>query len=118
MGDSIAAAVRATRDAEGWLVLPGDLPLVKAETLRAVADALGGAEVVVPAFNGERGHPVAFGRGCGDELAALSGPKGAVSVIRAHQVTELAVDDEGVVTDIDTVEALARGEQVLVRRGA
>jgi hypothetical protein len=28
MGDSIAAAVRATRDAAGWLVLPADLPLI------------------------------------------------------------------------------------------
>ncbi|MFS2166500.1 NTP transferase domain-containing protein, partial [Variovorax sp. Varisp62] len=29
MGDSIAAAVRATPDAAGWLILPGDLPLVQ-----------------------------------------------------------------------------------------
>ena len=31
MGDSIAAAVRATAGAPGWLVLPGDLPSVKAD---------------------------------------------------------------------------------------
>jgi CTP:molybdopterin cytidylyltransferase MocA len=37
MGDSIAAAVRATPDAIGWLILPGDLPLVRPETLQAVA---------------------------------------------------------------------------------
>ncbi|MFT4265815.1 MAG: NTP transferase domain-containing protein, partial [Xenophilus sp.] len=40
MGDSIAAAVRATREAPGWLVLPADLPLVRPQTLRRVADAL------------------------------------------------------------------------------
>ena len=40
MGDSIAAAVRATADAPGWLVLPGDLPLVQGATLRAVLDEL------------------------------------------------------------------------------
>jgi molybdenum cofactor cytidylyltransferase len=117
MGDSIAAAVRATRDAEGWLVLPGDLPLVRAETLRAVADALATAEVVVPVFEVERGHPVGFARSCGDALAALSGPKGAAAVLRANRVTELSVDDEGVVTDIDTVDALARAEQLLRGRG-
>jgi molybdenum cofactor cytidylyltransferase len=37
MGDSISAAVRATSGAQGWLILPGDLPLVEAQTLRAVA---------------------------------------------------------------------------------
>src|SRR6476620_5937213 len=58
MGDSIAAAVRATRDAGGWLVLPGDLPLVRPDSLRQVAAALGEHEVVVPTFKGERGHPV------------------------------------------------------------
>ena len=41
MGDSIAAAVRATAaDAVGWLVLPGDLPLVRPATLRRVAERL------------------------------------------------------------------------------
>ena len=35
MGDSIAAAVRATSGAAGWMILPGDLPLVQAQTLRA-----------------------------------------------------------------------------------
>ena len=50
MGDSIAAGVRATADAPGWLVLPGDLPLVRPETLRAVATVLlqGAAQAVVP----------------------------------------------------------------------
>ncbi|MDB5732286.1 MAG: hypothetical protein JWQ03_2181, partial [Variovorax sp.] len=37
MGDSIAAAVRATAEAGGWLVLPGDLPLVRSATLRQLA---------------------------------------------------------------------------------
>src|SRR5207244_7055817 len=40
MGDSIAAAVRATPEAGGWLVLPGDLPLVRPLSLRAVVQAL------------------------------------------------------------------------------
>ena len=113
MGDSIAAAVRATRDAPGWLVLPGDLPLVQPATLRAVADALAQAEVVVPTFGGQRGHPVGFTAPCGDALAALSGPKGAASVLQARAVTELAVGDDGILVDIDTVQALAQAERRL-----
>ncbi|WP_427913193.1 nucleotidyltransferase family protein [Ramlibacter sp. MMS24-I3-19] len=113
MGDSIAAGVRATRDAAGWLVLPGDLPLVRPETLQLVAQALATHEVVVPTFENQRGHPVGFSAACGGELAALTGPKGAASVVRAHPVMELPVADRGIVVDIDTVDALADAERWL-----
>ncbi len=121
MGESIAAAVRATRDAPGWLVLPADLPLVNAESLRRVADALAGSGgVVVPFFEGTRGHPVGFAASCGDALAALTGDRGAQQILRAHEaaglVTRMDLTDEGIVTDIDTLEDLARAEALLVRR--
>jgi molybdenum cofactor cytidylyltransferase len=116
MGDSIAAAVRATWGAQGWLVLPGDLPLVRPATLLAVAGALTGAQVVVPMHAGQAGHPVGFDRDCGPALAALSGPQGAAAVVRAHAMLRLPVDDDGVVTDVDTIAALAHAEAVLRRR--
>jgi len=124
MGDSIAAAVRATSGAAGWLILPGDLPLVQPRTLQAVAAALNGAvNAVQPQYQGERGHPVGFAAVCGAQLAALEGAAGAASVLRAMRaidsVVDLAVDDVGVVTDIDTPEALARAEALwLAREGA
>ena len=131
MGDSSAAAVRHTAhstDAAGWLVLPGDLPLVQPATLRAMAQVLLDQRAVVawPEFAGERGHPVAFGRDCLEGLLALSGEKGAAPVVRhwAQLGRGLAVpvQDEGVVTDIDTVQALERAEALLaktqVHRGA
>lgn len=117
MGDSIAAAVRATRDAPGWLVLPGDLPLVQPQTLRAVAAALRDAPAVAPVFQGARGHPVAFGAACGEALAQLSGPQGAARVLRSVAVTELPVDDIGCVTDIDTLDDLAEAARRLRARG-
>src|SRR6218665_15553 len=60
MGDSIAAAVRAPAGAPGWLVLPGDLPLIRPDTLRSIASALSGCAVAVPVHRQERGHPVGF----------------------------------------------------------
>lgn len=117
MGDSIAAAVRATQGAGGWLVLPGDLPLVRPETLRALARALAQSAVTVPMCQGERGHPVGFGAQCLPDLLALSGEQGAASVVRKFgqqgQVQSIVVDDVGTVTDIDTVQDLARAEQML-----
>jgi molybdenum cofactor cytidylyltransferase len=116
MGDSIAAAVRATPDAGGWLVLPGDLPLVSAASLRAVAEALRQASVVLPFYRGTRGHPVAFAREHGPALQALTGAEGAASIVRAAQPLKLELDDEGIVTDIDTVQDLARAQDLWTRR--
>ena len=113
MGDSIAAAVRATSTAPGWLVLPGDLPLIQPATLRAVARAIGPHDVVVPVFEGRRGHPVGFAAGCGPGLALLKGNEGAALIVRAWAAIELIVDDAGAVTDIDTLADLAEARRRL-----
>jgi molybdenum cofactor cytidylyltransferase len=111
MGDSIAAAVRATQDATGWLVLPGDLPLIAPESLRRVAQALATSDVVLPVYAGQRGHPVGFGRACRDMLLALTGAEGAARVVRAFEARQLPLEDTGIVTDIDTVDDLAAAER-------
>jgi molybdenum cofactor cytidylyltransferase len=118
MGDSIAAAVAATRDAGGWLVLPGDLPLVQPETLRSVAAALADHDLVVPMHQGARGHPVGFAASQREALLALSGAQGAAAIVKACEqqgrVGRLVVADRGAVTDIDTVADLAAAERLLL----
>lgn len=117
MGDSIAAAVRATwqptPQAAGWLILPGDLPLIQRDTLRAVAAALKGHDVVVPVYRGQRGHPVGFSAQCGPALLNLNGNQGAAPVVRAYEAIELIVNDVGCVTDIDTVDDLRAAGRLL-----
>lgn len=113
MGDSIAAAVRASAQAAGWLILPGDLPLIQSETLRAVATALQSHAVVLPFYQGRRGHPVGFSAACAAALLNLRGPEGAAAVVRAHAAFELSVNDIGCVTDIDTVDNLRAAERLL-----
>lgn len=133
MGDSIAVAVRTTADAAGWLVLPGDLPLVLPASLQRVAERLmagrSGAEggergeepfAVMPFHAGVRGHPVGFTAACRASLLALAGEHGAAPVLRALQaagtVEQLELDDVGVVTDIDTLDDLRRAEALYIER--
>ena len=121
MGDSIAAGVRATQEASGWLVLPGDLPLIQPKTLQAVAAALSQYAVVIPHYRGQRGHPVGFSAACRDALLMLTGQRGAATVLRAQETMNAAGrldedDDEGIVTDIDTLQDLARAEALLAAR--
>ena len=119
MGDSIAAAVRATSGAAGWLILPGDLPLVQPDTLRQIANAAP-SPVLVPVHQGQRGHPVRFAAECGPELMSLTGEKGAAGVFIVYfdrnLVAFLAVDDVGIVTDIDTLDDLQRAHVLLTGR--
>ena len=108
MGDSIAAAVRATSGAAGWLILPGDLPLIQPQTLVELAGAEPESEVLAPVYRGRRGHPVRFAARFGPALMALTGDRGASEIARAAGITERAVTDAGCVTDIDTVQDLQR----------
>ena len=115
MGDSIAAAVRATWKSgahnAGWLILPGDLPLIQSATLRAVAAALNDHQVVVPIYRGQRGHPVGFAAECGPALLNLRGNQGATSVVAAYPAIEWVCNDIGCVTDIDTLADLQAAQR-------
>ena len=107
MGDSIAAAVRATPDAAGWLILPADLPLILPQTILAVARALeNGAQAAYPLYQGQRGHPVGFAAASGSELQNLKGNRGAAGILSAQSAIELIVSDAGCAMDIDTLEQL------------
>ncbi|ROZ75368.1 NTP transferase domain-containing protein [Ramlibacter sp. WS9] len=121
MGDSIAAGVKATSDASGWLILPGDLPLIQPRTLQAVAAALSHYGAVIPHYRGQRGHPVGFAASCREALLMLKGPQGAAAVLRSQEAINAAGrldedDDPGIVTDIDTVQDLRNAEALLAAR--
>jgi len=107
MGFSIAAGVAARPHAGGWLVLPGDMPLVTPATLVAVAQALGQHAVVYAQHKGRRGHPVGFGAELFSELVQLSGDEGARRVMARYPSIGLELDDPGVLVDVDTEADLA-----------
>jgi molybdenum cofactor cytidylyltransferase len=110
MGDTIAAAVAANKDADGWLMLPADMPFVPVDVMLAVARGLPAAEICVPVFQGQRGHPVGFSKRCLNDLLALTGDEGARSLLQRFEVTKITVDDlpqaAGCLIDIDTRQDL------------
>ncbi|MCO8249864.1 nucleotidyltransferase family protein [Comamonas thiooxydans] len=127
MGDSIAAAVKATAGANGWLVLPADLPLIQASTLQQLALQLAQLEsrelrVIQPFYQGQKGHPVAFSRAAAQELAELSGDLGAASIVRNaaenQRLRRWDCDDIGCVLDVDTVQALEEARRIWQARNS
>ena len=109
MGRSLAAGVRASREARGWVVALADMPFVRPETIRLLAGRLSAGEALAaPVRDGERGNPVALGAGFRDRLEALRGDAGARSLLREHEasIARVDVDDPGVMRDIDTPQDL------------
>jgi len=102
MGFSIATGVAARPDATGWLVLPGDMPMVQTSTLLAVASALEHHPVAYAQHRGRRGHPVGFGAELYSELVMLSGDEGARRLVARYPAHGVDVDDPGVLIDVDT----------------
>jgi molybdenum cofactor cytidylyltransferase len=107
MGHSIAAGVAARADSPGWLLLPGDMPLVRPATLLAVAAALEQHPVAYAQYQGRRGHPVGFAAELYSELMMLSGDEGARRIVARYPAQGVDVDDPGALLDLDTEADLA-----------
>jgi molybdenum cofactor cytidylyltransferase len=118
MGYSIASGVCARSQAPGWLVLPGDMPLVQPDTLAAVAHALDHHPVAFAQYRGRRGHPVAFAAELYSELATLTGDEGARRLTVRYPACGVEVDDPGVLLDVDTIEDLGRVRAQAAQRPA
>lgn len=108
MGHSIAAGVSASSQASGWLILPGDMPLVQPASLLAVAAALELSPIAYAQHRGRRGHPVGFSAELYSELTELSGDEGARRIVARFPGVGVELDDPGVLQDIDTQEDLQR----------
>nr|WP_294866282.1 nucleotidyltransferase family protein [uncultured Pseudogulbenkiania sp.] len=104
MGYSLAAGVRATAEAAGWIVALADMPFIASSSHVAVAAALqAGASLAATQYRGRRGHPVGFARAWQNPLAGLTGDQGGKTLLEQHhqKLTLCPVDDPGVVRDID-----------------
>jgi molybdenum cofactor cytidylyltransferase len=106
IGDSIAAGVAASGDADGWLIVPGDMPCVLPATILSVARALQSHSVVYAQYRARRGHPVGFAAGLYNELMQLTGDEGARRLVARYPTHAVDVTDAGVLMDIDTVDDL------------
>ncbi len=117
MGTSVAAGVAALPNGlAGALVALGDMPGVSrgdVETLTAAFQPNTGAGICVPVRDRKRGNPVLWGARYFEQLVGLSGDVGARALLIEHasDVCEVEVADDGVLTDVDTPEALAEARR-------
>ena len=105
MTTSFQAGIRAlpkgTMTAMLFLV---DHPLVAARTIDQLLERALEKAIVVPVHQGRRGHPVLFSKEALEEVLRLPASRGADTVVRADpdRVIEVAIEDSGILVDIDT----------------
>lgn len=104
---SIRAAIESLRvtETEGMLVALVDHPLIDGKVVEALLAAFDSSprSIVLPTWQGRRGHPVIFPARLYAELYNAPEEVGARAVVWAHknEVVEVPCEEEGVVLDID-----------------
>jgi molybdenum cofactor cytidylyltransferase len=98
-------------DLDGALICLGDMPLISGrhiDRLIAAFNPLEGRAIIVPTRRGKRGNPVLWSKRFFPEMAELAGDVGAKHLIGEHAelVAEVEMDDDAILVDIDTPDAL------------
>jgi len=124
--DGLSASMKAglaslDSDVDGMLVCLGDMPRVSSQTINkliAAFDPLEGRAVCVPTWHGKRGNPVLWGRRFFEEMMDISGDVGARHLIGkcADLLVEVEMNDDGVMIDVDTPDALAEINAALISK--
>jgi len=108
MFSSIQEGAR-TANGDALVVLPGDMPFVRPETVRLLLDRFQLEDrIVSPRYNGKRGHPVVMPIALRDEILAAPVEWNLHEVLKRHpeQRVDVDVDDAGIVRDVDTPDDL------------
>lgn len=94
--------------AQAIVALPVDVPLVTADTVLALIARWRAtrAPIVRPSQAERHGHPVIFDRAVFRDLLDAPLSEGAKPVVRQHASAagDVACDDEGAFTDVDTID--------------
>jgi molybdenum cofactor cytidylyltransferase len=112
---SIHAALRSLPSGtEGMLLCPVDHPLVSAALVNTLIATFREtrAPVVLPVFEGRRGHPVIFSATLYEELLRAPLDTGARAVVWAHknEVQEVSTTEEGCVLNLNDPDALLKAK--------
>ena len=111
---SVRAGLRSLEGTEtdGMILCPVDHPLVSARLVAELVERFYEHKraIVLPVYNGRRGHPVIFSKALFGELLEAPDDKGARAVVWAHadEVLEVPTEEEGIILNINDPDMLKR----------
>ena len=97
-------------DDDSWLLLPADHPTVRSGVVRTILTTATGKTIVVPTYQGRRGHPTLLRWSHVASLRALPPDRGLNTFIREHvrEMLELDWPSDEILRDLDTPEDYQR----------
>jgi molybdenum cofactor cytidylyltransferase len=108
---------------DGWLLLPADHPTLDPEVVRRLLEAKEASprhSLLVPTWQGRRGHPAWIGWGHVPGIRALDAGLGLNMYLRRHaeETLEVPVETASILLDLDTPEDYQRLLKESGERGA
>ncbi|MAF85390.1 MAG: molybdenum cofactor cytidylyltransferase [Dehalococcoidales bacterium] len=89
------------------MLILGDQPLINSQTINRLIEAFYNHDkgIVIPTYQGRRGHPTIFTIKYREKLLGLKGDIGGRQIVKDHpgDILEVTVNSESIVTDIDTI---------------
>ena len=114
MLSSVQTGVRALPpDTAAFFLVLGDQPTVAPGTIKALLNAWHEARdsasppsIILPVYQGRRGHPVLFAGHCAAEILDLPASATLKTCVQRHagNTVEVAVEDPSILADVDTPE--------------
>ena len=97
---------------DAWLLALADQPTVRSSVVQLLADRWGSSdrEILIPTFEGRRGHPVLFGWSLAADVLNQPAAEGLNQLVRrcTSQVEEVPVAASDILADLDCPEDFAR----------
>ncbi|MBA7674753.1 Nicotine blue oxidoreductase [subsurface metagenome] len=108
MSTSIVTGLRLVDNkAQAVMLALADQPFIYSKTIDSLIEAFfrHNKGIIIPTYQGRRGHPVIFAIKYKEELLKLTGDIGGRQIIKRHSedVVEMPVDSESINVDIDTL---------------
>ena len=99
------------------LIVLADQPFVRPQTYDRILERYqqSDAQIVIPTYQGFRGNPVLLDRTLFPEVMALTGDIGCRAIFGNHSdgIVKVAVDDIGILLDIDDKDDLAKARSLV-----
>lgn len=106
MLSSVRAGLRALpSDCTAILVILGDQPSIMPQIVDELIESysLTGKKIIIPVYNGKRGHPILFSASYKNEILTCYDEVGLRGILKSHEsdILEIDVSDSSIVIDMD-----------------
>ena len=105
---SVQIGLEALGECDGFFLLPGDMPMVGADTLIALIRSFDDEHrVIFPSFNGRKGHPPLIPASLIPAIQGYRGDGGLRAILSGAPLKVIELSDKGITADLDTPEDYA-----------